>query len=219
MCYTYTIGIHAQALRTSATTVQDIIDPGMTNTALLHNSKNKGIKGISYFQQEWVSGKVIDIMGKYHQDLTLSYQIFEDNLYIKVNDNVSLINKGFIEKFTIMANNKPYLFVKVITEGNDVYAEPLYSGKVKFYKQYKKVIGKTGNGYNTDIMSTYLDDVAFYLQIGDKKAIPAKMNKKQILASFPAQAKTIEEYWKKEKMKVKTEGEFVKTLQFIETII
>jgi hypothetical protein len=94
----------------------------------------------------------------------------------------------------------------------------VYNGKNKLYRHQAKNIERKGSGYNEEFFEVYSDKTILYLQLDGKKAEEVKLNKKFILASFPNQAIQIEAFWKKEKIKLKSEDDLAKTLKFIDTL-
>ena len=170
-----------------------------------------GIKGDQYLiSPDYFSGS-LTLKGKCYQNIILNYDIFNQQLLLKYEDergalNIIEVSKAWIESFRLDKMNFEFLNL----DNNPHYYQVLGVGRVRIFYYWRKnmkleatIIGTSGYVFTPAIRDTYV-----YM---DGKLKPYN-NKRSLIRLFdPVHRAEIKSYLRKNKVKVKKSSDQVIT--------
>ena len=159
------------------------------------------IKGDQFlFSKDFVPGTV-SINGKTYIDISLNYDIFNDEILIPANKGIILqLNKEIVDSFTLGFDNKIYKFFNTdrdSLENIKGFVKVLYEGKSRLYVKYKKEIQPLAVEDKYDLFfRTYR---VYFVKGGSVNQISSK---NELLKVLNDQKIQINDFMKKNKTKV-----------------
>jgi hypothetical protein len=178
-----------------------------------------GIRGDQFlFSSDFQQGSV-NIGNKIFIDVELRYDIYNDELHIRTDQNIILqMNKEMVDAFTIRFNSRTYDFIKQ-REGSanekHGYLNILYNGRLKLYVKYRKeiLLLAVDNKYDlfTQMHRIYLEK--------DDEMHPVR-KKKDIIDLFSDEKQKIRSFMKNNKVTVsrKDPDSFVRLVEFCDNL-
>lgn len=166
------------------------------------------------FSDSFLTGSLV-VRGKEFPDITLKYDAFKDEILIPLNTGRILqLNKEMVDSFTIIWQNKKYLFIKPGEDLQMGYLNVIYSSKTALYVKYTKRIelladqGKFDRFYQTS-QTYYVRDGIVYPIDSKRDLIKVLKDDKELIRSF----------LRKNKLKIsKTNPEtFIPLIQFLDS--
>jgi hypothetical protein len=162
-------------------------------------NKYFNIKGDQYlFSSSMLDGS-ITFNGKKFKNIKLLYDIYNDELLTRTNNNVIIqLNKEMVDEFTISVKNRDYHFSRIQGEKQSPpvgYVNILYNGKTSLWVKYIKSIELRAVENKFDSFSQshkiYIDK--------DNKSTQVR-NKKQVLELFNDRKSEIRDYIRQHKI-------------------
>lgn len=203
--------------------IMDILDPTGANQEL-QSGKSQTHTTLGMFLTDWQLGYLY--YGSKKERKTLRYNAYKDVVHLKDEKNREMIiEKGQIEAFSIVDNNKEYNFkwVTDIPKINFGYLQKIYEGKVKVYYRHSRKIRQSVSqtegyaGNNTD--EQFVSDDAFVIELPNKVKHLTNARKKEVLAIFADKKKEIEEFIKSKKLDTQKLSDLIEIVQKYETLI
>lgn len=191
----------------------------MTNSKKIDEDRYKGVKGSPYLFDDWRKGKIISVDADVIDGLLLNFNGETNGFEIKKDDRfIELDPKWYIrvvvegdedEEIVFQRNFNPPLtniFTRQIFKGKKITVVESFTSKIE-----TKVINNVGK--NEELKKFY-SKTQYYL-IRDKKPSSFKLKKKSLLSLLGHKAE-LEQFLKKEKVKLNNEDSLVKLLKFYE---
>lgn len=191
---------------------------------LLYNGKiwknlYYNIEGDEYlFSKDFLTASVT-MNGKKFDSLNLRYDIYNDELILKVNSATSIqLNKEMVTSFTLDYNNTIYNFRKLSTTSQNApsgYINILYEGKTNLYLKYRKEILLLAVDHKYDQFNQkqhlYLNKDNQYYKISGKR---------DFLMLLVDQKNKIGEYIRSENIKIKKNRpeSFIPVLKYYDSL-
>lgn len=181
---------------------------------------NKSIKGDPFlFSPGFLQGSVL-ITGESFNNVKLMYDIYKDEVLTVSGRNIIIqLNKELISEFAIWYQGKEYRFLNnrdnslLLPEG---YSNILYDGKTGVFVKYRKTVSAQEV---SNVVDAFIQSYKVYISTS---AGPVSVKTKgQFLNLFPAEARELKEYARREKLKVswKDPLSFVPLARYRDTLI
>lgn len=200
---------HSQNPPNSSTWLED------TNGKMLMSSNQFNVDGNPYFPKDWVKGSITLKTGKNIAYNALRYNTISENLEFKYTDksyNVTNSMSGFTLG-TIQFRNG---FEPTEKQNHETFYQVLYDGKQKLLCHKSGSI-YIDSPYNSATKTKKLDIIeTYYLQKTDGKLYEVKKNLKYFLIVLGDKSTHLEEYCKKENIKLRSWDDAVKVLEYAE---
>ncbi|MCS6821145.1 MAG: hypothetical protein NZ551_04670 [Microscillaceae bacterium] len=226
---------YARDAKTQGRVIGDILDPYQQNTDLLYNSQaQKQIAG-SPFETEWAIGTFIDTENNLSPRQWLRYNAFNDELYCK-NDKgqESIVPKEKVQSFSFTnpITKKEEKYVKIMLSGKTrtgaTYLKLWYaSNKVKLWEKVRKIVEKAPSvstnsaGYGTigNENDKFVNNNLILIEFANQPLQFVEKKPKKFAEMFGEKALQIEEFMKKEKIKLRDNPEeYVKVLRYYDSL-
>ena len=177
------------------------------------------IKGDQFlFSKDFMPGTV-SINGKTYIDISLNYDIFNDEILIPANKGIILqLNKEIVDSFTLGFDNKIYKFFNTdrdSLENIKGFVKVLYEGKSRLYVKYKKEIQPLAVEDKYDLFfRTYR---VYFVKGGSVNQISSK---NELLKVLNDQKVQIKDFMKKNKTKVskKDPESFIPVIRYYDSL-
>lgn len=203
--------------------IMDIIDPAGANLALQSGTTNNTLVGSMYLT-DWRVGYIY--YGTKKEEKKLRYNAYKDAIHVMNAQGQELvIEKGQVEAFSIVDNNKEYLFkwIMNIPKIDFGYLQVIYEGKVKvYYRHHRKIkqsVSQT-EGYAGSISEDhFVDDNAFVIELPNGTKYLTDARKKEILNIFSDKRKELETYIKTKKLDTQKLKDLMEVVQQYESYL
>ena len=203
--------------------IMDIIDPAGANPALQSGAGSKTLFGSMYLT-EWRVGYIY--YGTKKEEKKLRYNAYKDAVHImNAQEQELVIEKGQIEAFSIVDNNKEYLFkwVMNIPKIDFGYLQVIYEGKVKVYYRHHRKIKQSVSETETYAGNTpderFVEDNAFVIELPNGTKHLTDARKKDILNIFADKKKELEQYMKTKKLDTQKPKDLMEVVKQYETYL
>lgn len=181
------------------------------------------IAGTPYLNKDFQDGKPIS---KYNQEfpiIPLRYNIYTDNIeYRSPNNKVyALENHNKLKAYKI--GDTTFIYTPYYRNKNKLssgYFQVLVPGKTKGLIKYTVYLlqARPLRPYKPAEPERFSKKIkSFYVKVGGDAAVPAS-REKNILQLFPKQKSQLSRYIKKERIHIRKQAEFVKLINYINTI-
>ncbi len=142
---------------------------------------------------DYSKGSVV-YMGQYHVDVLLKYDLLEDNLLTRSNDNLSIFNTRLISDFVSEFNLHNLHFVKLDVFGKSEFFEMAHQGKTisLFIKHQKKQRSKA---LSSGIQYSFKSE-NYYL-VNHNETYTQVSSKRDFRREFPSLKTEIDEFFKR----------------------
>jgi len=169
------------------------------------------------FAPDFLTGSVT-IRGKVFDNVSLKYDIFKDELLTASDPGGILqINKERVDSFSLLFENKRYLFVSLPDSANGThgYFNLIYNGHLAFYRKYIKRIDKLSVDGQSDRFYQF-----YRLYLWKDNELFLVTGKNDLLDKFKEQKALIKTYIKKNSLDVsaKEPESFIPLIRYIESI-
>jgi hypothetical protein len=161
----------------------------------------------------------VSINGKTYIDISLNYDIYNDEILIPANKGIILqMNKEIVDSFTLGFDNKIYKFFntdKDSLENIKGFVKVLYEGKSRLYVKYKKEIQPLAVEDKYDLFfRTYR---VYFVKGGNVNQISSKNDLLKVLNDQKTQ---IKDFMKKNKTKVskKDPESFIPVIRYYDSL-
>ena len=169
------------------------------------------------FSKEFLKGSVT-MRGISCSNINLKYDIFKDELLTASDPGGILqINKERVDSFSLLFENKRYLFVSLPDSANGThgYFNLIYNGHLAFYRKYIKRIDKLSVDGQSDRFYQF-----YRLYLWKDNELFLVTGKNDLLDKFKEQKALIKTYIKKNSLDVsaKEPESFIPLIRYIESI-
>ena len=178
-------------------------------------------EGSPYLVDKYVLGEIF-MDGELQKKSLMRYNAFRDEFEIKENDgsNPTLLKRPYI---SVSLSTKKFVILDFEDEGKlkQGYFNPLNQGSTILYFRPKKKLTKAKEpkaGLESFVPARYVDDSDYYLKKGNNPAKKIKLNKSKILDFFQDKSSELKTYINENKLKLKTEAEVIKLLDYYNSI-
>lgn len=181
-------------------------------------SKNSiDVDGNPYFPKQWISGTITLITGKVIPYNELRYNTLSKSLEFQLSDKAyNVINP--INEFTLGSMVFKNGFKPIDEQDMESFYQVLYDGKQKLLCNRISNI-YIEQPYNSATKTKKLDLVEkYYLQKNDGKLYEVKKNLKFLLAILEDNNKILEEFCKKENIRLKSWDDATKVLAYADSL-
>jgi len=209
---------------TNEVLANDFIDDSNFNK-LYSNVDLSKIEGSPYMDNEFQLGKVYNRLTKNVSNFLLRYNIYNDEIQIKVGDNndsrVLLKSKDY---FVILNNSK--IFYEKYQIKNNIetgYFILKYTGKsFSLFEKKNKTFQASKPSKDSFHISTpakFKDNTTSYIKsTKDEVLRPVSSSKKAILDNFPTHKKELKIYLKSENINLKDENDLKKLIKYYDSL-
>lgn len=181
------------------------------------------IAGTPYLNRNFQSGKPISKYNQTFPIIPLRYNIYTDNIEYKSPKNKVYVLKdpNKIKAYKIGDSTfiySPYYVNK--TKLSSGYFQVLVHGKTKGLIKYTVYLlqGHPTQPYKPAEPERFSEKIkSLYIKVGDGAAVSAS-REKNILQLYPKQKNQLSHYIKKEKIHIRKQAEFVKLINYINTL-
>ncbi|MFT7036325.1 MAG: hypothetical protein ACJA2S_004854 [Cyclobacteriaceae bacterium] len=197
---------------------------GSMNKPLLISEQYNKTDGSPYYNEDYLSGKIFDKEGKL-KDVVLKYDTYRDEVELLMDGQVILIAQDFYPKFVIEEVDLKLKRV-VSKEFSNNYALPgqkknkysqvIFSNdKAKILKAIQTIlIENSDTGYGGVVLNDRFDTRSFYYIVDANNQITEiKLNTNAIISALPSEIE-LKQYFKKNKIKIKSEEDLVELLNY-----
>jgi len=197
------------------------------DNVVIRTRKYDDIRGSAYLYPEWSAGTLTDKNGKAYANLQLKYDTYSDRIELNQDGQVLEINSVAYPQFTlsVVQPGSNSVVKHSFSTGYNVpgfsvnsYFDVLKEGGITVLKKFKtSFVEENVSSYGTAEQKKSFQTKALYFIVNEKKNVKeTKLNRRSVLEVFPEKAQQIEDFLKKEKLKLKTENDLVKVIDFLE---
>ncbi len=219
------IGFTAVAQNNTTTTIETFDKTWLIQE--LKNGKMSGdrttIAGNPYLNKDFQEGRPIGKFNLTFPVVPLRYNIYTDNIEYKSQDNKIFELKGQDKIKAYKIGDTTFIYTPYYKSNNKLlsgYFQVLVSGKNTGLIKYMVYLleAQPERPYKPAKPERFSQMTkSFYLKVNDGAAVPVS-RKKDILQLFPKQKSQLSKYIKKEKIHIHKQAEFVKLINYINTL-
>jgi hypothetical protein len=186
----------------------------------LNSNIPANVQGSPYVNEEFVIGKVF-VRDDAPYNGVLRYNAYSDGIEMKTAEGVITLLKRDYLKATI--DGKLYLIENYKKDGaiRKAYFVELNKGKARLLlRQAKKFVAAraASSSYSQDKPAKFEDEISYYIITEGNAAIETRLRVKDVLAALPDHQKELAAYVKKNKLKLKEEGEVIELLTYYNSL-
>jgi hypothetical protein len=210
---------------TNEVLANDFIDDSNFNK-LYSNVDLSKIEGSPYMNNEFQLGKVYNRITKNVSNFLLRYNIYNDEIQIKVNDNNTSRVLIKSNDYFVIFNNSQIFYEKYLVNNKieTGYFILKYTGKsLRLFEKKNKIFQDakpSKDSFHNSIPAKFKDNSSYYIKsINDEILHPVSSSKKAVLDNFPNHEKELKTYIKSEKINLKDENDLKKLLTYYDMIL
>ncbi len=194
------------------TTLENIV-----NGKFVGSKKYVDLEGSPYFPNQWVSGTVTLKAGKVISLPLLRLNTLNGSLEFQANDKpYDVVNS--IKEFTLGSVIFQNGFEPIGENNAETFYQILYDGKNKLLCKHESKI-RVEQPYNSaSKISKVVNSKTYFLSKNDGKMYEVKKNVKKFSVAFKNQTSQIEEYCKRENIKLRSWNDAVKVLEYADSL-
>jgi hypothetical protein len=196
------------------------------NKPLLISEQYKKTDGSPYYNEDYLSGKIFDKEGK-AKDVVLKYDTYRDEVELLMDGQVILIAQDIYPKFVI--EEVDLELKRVVTkefsnnynlpgQKKSKYSQVIFSNdKAKILKAIQTILVENSDpGYGGVVPNDRFDTRSFYYLVGaNDQVTEIKLNTNAIISALPGETE-LKQYFKKNKIKIKSEEDLVQLLNYFD---
>ncbi len=206
--------------------VKDLGSVGYKGVVSTYNAAYEGVKGSPFIFEDWQNGAVLQNDSILYKGLSLKYDAYKDELlYLNTRNNSPMVMaKNDITSFTIAGSDisSSLVFVKVPYDGKNVFMQLIYEGKkIDFLKQYIKMLREADyqGAYNADRpYDEFVEGDSYFLRLKSGKMEKIKLNRNNIIKSFPDNQKELKSFVKQNDLKFDSEKDVIELIKYYQTL-
>jgi hypothetical protein len=175
-----------------------------------------------FFKNHWNKGSIVLPSGETVNNLLLRYDGLQDRV-IWLNNRIGEIklDKQNISEFYFY-DTLQYHFRKLNLSGardsSETFCQVLYEGNLKLYAS-RKVRALTDYFVKDTKYFIYVPKPAYYILINSRLYILSRARIKSIYNAFPDKKESLRQRIKQERLRVRNEQDFIKTIRALEDIL
>ncbi len=180
------------------------------------------IEGSEYLNENFLDGEILTMNSEHFKDIPMRYNAFLDNVEVRLPNGTicNLIDPDKI--FQILLNKQVLVYTDYVSpEGKKSgFLFVLYDGASKLYRRYYKIFneGRATNGITPEIPPKIADKpMEYYIKAKDG-AIHICNSKKDLLSVMNNGTSEIENYLKKEKIRLNREDDLIKVVSYYDSL-
>ena len=180
------------------------------------------IQGNPFYSSVWMPGIVRTDRGIEYSNLLLKFDVYNNQLVFSVNDSMFRFTepvKEFLLSSPSNEKTKPVKFMKAsfvhhLLPGG--YVEEICTGKLNFYKNYKKVVIVIA-AYNS-VGTKQFEDKTTYHIIKDSNLTSINLNKKQAEEIFKDKWIQVAAYMEQNQQSIKKEEGWIAAIKYYNSL-
>lgn len=175
------------------------------------------IEGNPYLPEQWTVGSIKLKNGAVINYNALRYNMASGELEFQRNDQAFILTNPF-DEFTLINATFRKGFPAIDGQSNNSFYEVLHDGKLKLLC-FKNAVMYEEKPYNSATkIKKFLHNTYYYLYKTDGTMVKVKKDKKAILAILSDKSSQLEEYFKKENIKIKEWSDVANVLAYYEKL-
>lgn len=207
----YDVSSFAQGVSYGGTILQDV-----NGKPILSNNYTE-IEGNPYLPEQWSSGSIKLKNGGIIQYNALRFNLVSGELEFQRNDQAFVLTNPF-DEFTLVNTTYRKGFFAIDGQTTNSFYEVLYDGKLKLLC-FRNAVMYEEKPYNSATKTKkFLYNNYYYVSKADGSLIKIKKDKKSILAILNDKSSQVEEYLKKENIKIKEWADVANVLSYYEKL-
>jgi hypothetical protein len=208
----------------------EIINRGLSEFSAEVQFRNAGdvpshsnVDGTEYFDENFVKGEIFTAQSEHYLDIPMRYNVFKDRMEVKLADGNIYDLTDHTKISQILFKNRTLVYSdfdagKIKGSG---YLFMLYNGKSTLYSRYIKLFVKgveETNGITPSLPDKIVDRPReYYIKLTD--GIPRIFkSKNDLLDLLNKRASEMEDFLKKQKLKLNNEDDLIKALTYYDSI-
>jgi len=180
------------------------------------------IEGSEFLNENFVSGDILTRDSEHFTGIPMRYNALLDNIEVKL-PNGTVCDLTDPDKIFQVLLNKQVLVYENYMSGSGKksgFLFMMHDGKSKLYRRYYKVFneGRPSNGITPEIPPKIADKPSeIYIRVGE--GIPVLCNsKKDLLGMMGSDAEAMDDFLKKEKIRMNSEDDLIKALSHYDSL-
>ncbi|WP_188370675.1 hypothetical protein [Muriicola marianensis] len=184
------------------------------------NNLPENVQGSPYANEEFVLGKVF-AEGQQPYNGLLRFNAYQDGIEMKTDKGVITLLKR--EYLSAEIGGKLYRIENYKNNGaiRKAYFVEMNKGKARLlFRQHKEFVEERAaiSSYSKDQPAKFDDDNSYYIITEGNPGVEVRLRSKDILAALPDHQKEVEDFSKKNKLKMKTEEEVLQVLAYYNSL-
>jgi len=166
------------------------------------------VEGSELLYPDWTKGSIKLASGKVYEGMLLKYNVYEDELYFKGKDDVTMKFTSPVVEFRLDSDIYRNGFPAVKAFSQLSYFKVLAEGKATLLKKMSKNILDVKEFNSSIAVKKIADDKSYYLYINGKM-LPLKSDKNTFLGLLSDKQNELESYLKANKINFKKEEDLI----------
>ena len=189
----------------------------LVNGRFINQKKYADLEGSPYFPSQWVAGTVTLKAGKIIASPYLRLNTLNGSLEFQANDkSYDVVNS--IREFTLGSMTFKNGFGEIGENNEETFYEVLYDGKNKLLCKHESII-RVEQPYNSaSKISKVVSKETYFLCKNDGKMYEVKKKIKNFSEAFESQTARIEEFCKKENIKLRSWDDATRVLKYADSL-
>ncbi len=183
--------------------------------------RNKEVSGSPYLFDQWLPGDIHLVSNYVHEEVRIKMDIYNEMILYEGEIGLMVLNKDFIQKFSIHNQAIYHAFEKVeIGEGIQAFLEVVYDGPTRLLKYYQKELIKSNvaEGSGGHLHDQFVDRDTYYLAIKDGSYQKVNLNRASVLKKLADKGDELRAYLKANQLDMKSEIELIDLLEYYDAL-
>jgi hypothetical protein len=183
---------------------------------------NASIEGSEYFDEEFVKGDMLTQNSELFSGIPMRYNAYFENMEIRLPDSMvyTMSDPGLI--FQVRLKKDVMIFTHYISPlgEKDGFLYVLYEGKCSLYRRNYKVFREKipSNGILSEVPAKLVDKPKEYYIRSKDKTPTVILSKKDLLLILNDHPSEVEDFLKKEKVKLNKDEDLIKLLTYYDSL-
>lgn len=172
----------------------------------------KDIEGSPYMTEEAVNGHIVMNNGDVIRDVPVQYDLYANEVIATNDDGEEIVlDARFYKEVVMEVDGEEVIFAKMNEKNPDKFYEVLYYDRgFSFFKASYAKLREGRNLGMVEMPSRFKHSTEYFVKQSDGEISKVNLKKKEIFDLFPQiEVVAMEEYLKKNKMKLKKEGDYI----------
>ena len=190
-------------------------------TPILSAKFSKVVEGSPYFNENWLTGKIILSRGKEYPDIPIKLNLIDNQIIYKEKDGTEMTATTPIKKIILSDVKGEYTFInsRFLNESitnPDIWYQLLSEGKASVLKQFIKTISNNSNYNSATIEQTITTFNQYFVLYNNQIFIVKKI--KDLAAIFPAKQNELLKFINDNNIHGKTDKDFITVINFYNSL-
>jgi hypothetical protein len=182
-----------------------------------------GTKGSPNVFEDFTSGTIYFSNKTMVSAKLINYDCHKNEVLHSDGSEVFILNPKDIDFLEFQVQDKSMIFKHVFIKDlkQSLFAEVLYQGRSILYKRHYREFHEAdyGDAYSSDRRyDEYRNRHDYYISVENRDPVPLKPRKKDLLKLMQDHSGEIEAYLKAEKIKLKSDGDLVRVVQYWDSL-